>query len=142
MASLLLLGAFVHFLKGAIMLLFILTSFLLVTVVLLQEGKGGGLAGAFGGAGAQTFGVQTGGVSKFTFWVAGVFMMLAVLYATIKPDNDPVAPSARESTVAPPGDEDSSSDTDEGGDAAGDSGDASDGDASGDDSSSGESGDK
>ena len=137
MASLLLLGAFIHFIKGAIMLLFILTAFLLVTVVLLQEGKGGGLAGAFGGAGAQTFGVQTGGVSKFTFWVAGVFMMLAVLYATIKPDNAPVAPSARESTIAPPDDEDAGSDTDEGGDAAGDSG-----EASGEDSSSGESGDK
>ncbi|MEE8106168.1 MAG: preprotein translocase subunit SecG [Planctomycetota bacterium] len=141
MASLLLLGAFIHFIKGAIMLLFILTAFLLVIVVLLQEGKGGGLAGAFGGAGAQTFGVQTGGVNKFTFWVAGVFMVLAVLYATIKPDT-PVAPSARESTIAPPDDEDAGSGTEEGGDAAGDSGDASGGDSSSGDSSSGESGDK
>lgn len=106
MESLLLLGAFVHFIKGAIMLLFILTSFLLVTVVLLQEGKGGGLAGAFGGAGAETFGVQTGGVNKFTFWVAGVFMILAVLYATIKPDDAPIAPSARGDTISAPEDGD------------------------------------
>jgi len=138
MESLLLLGAFVHFIKGAIMLLFILTSFLLITVVLLQEGKGGGLAGAFGGAGAQTFGVQTGGVSKFTFWVAGVFMILAVLFATIKPDDAPIAPSAREDTIsAPDNDGDAGGDTDDDGDPAGDSG-----AASGGDESSEESGDK
>ena len=44
----------------------LLYVFLLITIILLQEGKGGGLGGAFGGAGAETFGVQSGGVNRFT----------------------------------------------------------------------------
>ena len=99
MLSLVLIAAFAHFVKAVLMFLFILTSLLLITIVLLQEGKGGGLAGAFGGVGAETFGVQTGGVNKFTAWVAVTFMVLAVAYATIKPDEEAPAPSENRGTV-------------------------------------------
>jgi preprotein translocase subunit SecG len=77
--------SFVGFLKGLLMLVCILSALLLMLVVLLQEPKGGGLSSAFGGAGAETFGVQTGSVNKFTAWVAGIFMMSALLYAAIRP---------------------------------------------------------
>lgn len=60
-------------------ILFFLSSLLLVIVVLLQESKGGGLAEAFGGVGAETFGVKSGGINKFTFTLAGVFVASAIL---------------------------------------------------------------
>ena len=67
-------------LKSILFVLFVLVALLLILVVLLQEPKGGGLSGAFGGAGAETFGVQTGGVNKFTSRLAAIFILLAVIY--------------------------------------------------------------
>ena len=99
MLSLVVIAAFVHFVKAVMMFLFILSALLLITIVLLQEGKGGGLAGAFGGAGAETFGVQTGGVNKFTAWVAATFMILAVAFAAIKEEEEARAPSEGRSTI-------------------------------------------
>lgn len=58
---------------------FILSAILLIIVVLLQEGKGGGIAEAFGGMGGETFGVRASGITKFTGWVAFVFMGCALL---------------------------------------------------------------
>ena len=74
--------------KGILLFLFVLVCFLLVAIILLQEGKGGGLGGAFGGAGAETFGVQSGGVNRFTAWIGCSFFVLAVLYAAIRPPAD------------------------------------------------------
>lgn len=61
----------------------------LIITVLLQSGKGGGLAGAFGGAGAQTVLGQRGAasfLSKLTRYLAIAFMLatmgLAYLYST------------------------------------------------------------
>ncbi len=105
MLSLVVIAAFAHFIKAVLMFLFILTALLLITIVLLQEGKGGGLAGAFGGVGAETFGVQTGGGNKFTAWVAATFMIRAVAYATIKPEEEAPAPSESRGTIEP-GEED------------------------------------
>ncbi len=82
-ADLLLLASFLSFIKSFIFVVFVVIALLLVLVVLLQEPKGGGLSGAFGGVGAETFGVQTGGVNKFTSIMAGLFLVLAVLYAAI-----------------------------------------------------------
>lgn len=78
--------------KGILMFLFVLAAVVLIAVILLQEGKGGGLAQAFGGAGAETFGVQTGSVNRFTAAVVSLFMLLAVLYAAI-PEPEEAAPS-------------------------------------------------
>ncbi|MCA8953920.1 MAG: preprotein translocase subunit SecG [Planctomycetes bacterium] len=50
--------------------LFFVSAVLLIIIVLLQESKGGGLAEAFGGTGAETFGVKTGGINRFTFLIA------------------------------------------------------------------------
>ncbi|MHC4550105.1 MAG: preprotein translocase subunit SecG [Planctomycetota bacterium] len=98
----------VSFLKGILLFVFVLSALLLVLVILLQEPKGGGLSSAFGGVGAETFGVQTGGVNRFTSYVALAFLATAVLFAAVRPEAD-VAPSdrAREQLTAPeePGDE-------------------------------------
>jgi len=85
LAPLLLSIAWVSVIKGVMLFLFSVCALLLILIVLLQEPKGGGLAAAFGGAGAETFGVQTGSVNRFTSYVATVFMVLAILYAAIRP---------------------------------------------------------
>ncbi len=59
-------------------LVFVLSAILLVVIILIQEGKGGGLGDAFGGAGQQTFGVGAKGITKFTAAVAVVFLVSAV----------------------------------------------------------------
>lgn len=53
--------------------------FMLIAIILLQEGKGGGLGEAFGGAGAETFGVKASGVNRLTAGLGAVFMVLALL---------------------------------------------------------------
>jgi preprotein translocase subunit SecG len=54
---------------------------LLMIVILLQRGRGGGLTGAFGGAGGTAaFGAKTGDVFTWiTVVVAAVFVLLAVV---------------------------------------------------------------
>ena len=59
--------------------IFCLCSLFLTFIILLQEPKGGGLAQAFGGMGAETFGVKSGGVNRFTLAVAGFWVVSAVL---------------------------------------------------------------
>ena len=60
-------------------ILFFVSACLLIFVILLQEPKGGGLAEAFGGMGAETFGVKSSGVNRFTVIVAAVFLLSAVV---------------------------------------------------------------
>ena len=57
---------------------FTLAAVFLIAIVLLQEGKGGGLGAAFGGAGGEAFGHGAGGINRFTAYVAGAFMVLAL----------------------------------------------------------------
>jgi preprotein translocase subunit SecG len=67
--------------------LFVLVSFLLIVVVLLQSGKGGGISGAFGiGQASQTiFGAGGAGnvLTKATSVLGGAFMLLALLMAIL-----------------------------------------------------------
>ena len=60
-------------------ILFVLSAIVLITVVLLQEGKGGGFGAALGSAGQQTFGVKAQGIHKFTGGVAVFFLMTALV---------------------------------------------------------------
>jgi len=62
-------------------LLIIFVCGFLMLVILLQRGRGGGLAGAFGGAGGSgAFGAKTGDVFTWiTVVVAAVFFLLCVL---------------------------------------------------------------
>jgi preprotein translocase subunit SecG len=68
-----------------ILILHILVSILLIGVVLLQSGRGGGLAGAFGGGGGnQTlFGGRGAStfLSKATWILGGAFMFTSLILA-------------------------------------------------------------
>lgn len=59
----------------------VLTSLFLILLVLIQRGRGGGLAGAFGGAGGQSaFGTKAGDVfTKITVGVAAFWILLCIL---------------------------------------------------------------
>ena len=75
-----LLGA-ISFWKQFMAVVFIIVSVLLVILVLIQKGRGGGLASAFGGAGGQSaFGSKTGDTfTKITIGFVAVFLVLAVV---------------------------------------------------------------
>jgi preprotein translocase subunit SecG len=59
----------------------VLTALFLILLVLIQRGRGGGLAGAFGGAGGQSaFGTKAGDVfTKITVAVAAFWILLCIL---------------------------------------------------------------
>jgi preprotein translocase subunit SecG len=59
-------------------IVFIASAIVLCIVVLLQEGKGGGLTDALGTAGQQTFGVAASGIHKFTGWTGAIFIVSAL----------------------------------------------------------------
>lgn len=104
----------------SLIIFLLLDAFVLVAVVLLQSGKGGGLAASFGGAssGDALFGArQTGNLlTKTTWWAAGIFIGLAyvmqlvsarstgprsVLDQSFAPPPAKSAPSAAPGTAAP-----------------------------------------
>jgi preprotein translocase subunit SecG len=59
-------------------LLFAFASVVLITVVLLQEGRGGGLGEALGSHGRETFGPASKGIHVFTSVTAAVFVLAAL----------------------------------------------------------------
>ena len=63
-----------------VMTIFIIVCLFMILLVLIQKGRGGGLASAFGGAGGNTaFGSKTGDVLTWaTSVVFGVFLVLAI----------------------------------------------------------------
>lgn len=69
-----------NFLIGAANVLMVVTSLFLICLVLIQRGKGGGLAGAFGGVGGSSaFGTKAGDVfTRVTIYTAGFWFLLAL----------------------------------------------------------------
>jgi len=65
--------------------LLIFCSLILILLVLIQRGKGGGLAGAFGGmGGSSAFGAKAGDVfTKVTMYVAGVWIVISMFLVVI-----------------------------------------------------------
>jgi len=102
-------------------IVFILSSIVLVTVILLQEGKGGGFGDALGAAGQQAFGVQTKGIQTFTGVTAGVFMLSAVaIHITVRQTSRTSLVEGGAPGIAAPADPGASGGSDAGG--AGDTG--------------------
>lgn len=68
----------------------VLVCVALILIVLLQAGRGGGLAGAFGAQTAQTlFGGRGAAtfLSKATQWLAAAFMVMSILLAVLSSRN-------------------------------------------------------
>jgi preprotein translocase subunit SecG len=66
-------------------LLVILLGFLLIGLVLIQRGKGGGLAGAFGGVGGSSpFGSKAGDAfTRITIYVAAFWILLIMFQVRV-----------------------------------------------------------
>jgi preprotein translocase subunit SecG len=73
----------VHFLDillGILNVVIVILTLFLIAIILIQRGKGGGLVGAFGGAGGSSaFGTKTGDVfTKITVGVAIAWILLSM----------------------------------------------------------------
>ena len=70
-----------------LIIVMLLDAFVLMAAVLMQSGKGGGLAASFGGgsAGDALFGARQAGnlLTKITWWAAGIFLGLAFIMQLI-----------------------------------------------------------
>ncbi|MEZ4653098.1 MAG: preprotein translocase subunit SecG [Candidatus Eisenbacteria bacterium] len=85
-------------------LLHVFISICLILVVLMQSGRGGGVAGAFGGGGNQTvFGGRgaTDFLGKATWGLGGGFMFTSLLLGVLSAHRTE-APSVIEKTTAAP----------------------------------------
>lgn len=73
------------FFPALLNILLLVTGSFLILVVLIQRGKGGGLAGAFGGAGGSSaFGSRAGDAfTRFTIIVASIWILLIMLLVKI-----------------------------------------------------------
>jgi preprotein translocase subunit SecG len=91
-------------LEKIVMGLFLLTAVILSLLVLIQRGRGGGLAGAFGGAGGSSaFGTKTADIFiKATAVLGGLFFVLAILTAWLMRTDVPTrAPEYPPAPTAP-----------------------------------------
>ena len=70
-----------HVFTGVIAFLLVMVTVALIGLILVQRGKGGGLAGAFGGGGVeQAFGTRaTTLAQKATGVLAGIYLLLSIL---------------------------------------------------------------
>jgi len=85
-------------------LILLLTGLFLILLVLIQRGKGGGLAGAFGGAGGSSaFGSRAGDAfTRITIFVALVWVLLImILIKSVQPTG--TEPKVKEEITLPPG---------------------------------------
>jgi preprotein translocase subunit SecG len=79
-------------------ILLALSSFILIVLILIQQGRGGGLAGAFGGMGGQSaFGTKAGDLfTKITIFVAAFWILMCVAtvkWATVRTESSPFGAS-------------------------------------------------
>ena len=89
--------------ESILWILFTLICILLSGIILLQEGKGGGLGEAFGGAGQQTFGVKAQGIAKFTGWMAAGLVVIALVISKIRSGDTVFADAPGPTDVPDPG---------------------------------------
>lgn len=82
---------------------FVFVCALLIMVILLQKGRGGGLAGAFGGSGGYSaFGAKTGDYFTWiTVALAGLFVLVACLGVWFYVPEEDKAPTRGQGVTAP-----------------------------------------
>jgi len=74
----------VNILRGLLLFVEMLTCFLLITVILLQKAKGGGMGAMGGGFGESIFGTQMGNVmTKTTVILAIIFLVNTAILALL-----------------------------------------------------------
>jgi preprotein translocase subunit SecG len=75
------------FLANILNLAVILIGLFLIGLVLIQRGKGGGLAGAFGGVGGSSpFGSKAGDAfTRITIWVAAIWILVIMIQVKVAP---------------------------------------------------------
>lgn len=85
------------------MILFLLTAVVLILLILIQKGRGGGLAGAFGGPGGHSaFGTKTADIFiKATAVLGAIFFLLSIATAWIMRPDESEAPAAPPPAPAP-----------------------------------------
>jgi len=93
------------FLFYLLLSLFVLVCVIMMGLVLIQKGRGGGLAGAFGGAGGHTaFGSKTGDVLTWaTSIIFGVFLLMAVGLNLMTDNNASPTPAPAAAPMPGPG---------------------------------------
>ena len=69
----------------ALNLLVLMLGGMLILIVLIQRGKGGGLAGAFGGPGGSSpFGSRAADqFVRITLWLAGVWVLVIMIHVKV-----------------------------------------------------------
>ncbi len=98
------------FVLGLLSVVAVIGCVLLMFVVLLQEPKGGGIAAALGGSGMEAIGPATGGVNRFTSWMAGVWMVACFAHSILMtsgpalamPEKDKPADTSKNAGENPP----------------------------------------
>ena len=86
-----------------LLVLLFLTAIFLIVLVLIQRGKGGGLAGALGGMGGQSaFGTKAGDLfTKITIGVAAFWIILCLASGKmLAPPKDPLQQALSEQAAA------------------------------------------
>ena len=75
----------VSFWSHALNFIIILLGLLLILTILIQRGKGGGLIGAFGGAGGSSpFGSKAGDTfTRITITMAGIWVLLIMIHVKV-----------------------------------------------------------
>ena len=76
---------FIDVILAILNVVIVLLTLFLIGIILIQRGKGGGLAGAFGGVGGSSaFGTKTGDVfTKITVGVAIAWILLSMLMVVL-----------------------------------------------------------
>ncbi len=94
------------FLYGLVVVLYVFICFFLILVVLLQQGRGADIAGAFGGGGTQTAFGARGATTILHKLTTGAFIGFIVIALTLtilqaRPKSSVVRPGAAPAKAAP-----------------------------------------
>jgi preprotein translocase subunit SecG len=94
----------VGILSGIVLVVLVIDTVALCGLILIQRGKGGGLAGAFGGGGVeQAFGTRaTTLAQKATAVLAGIYLVLSIVLGLSLGMGHTSAPAAMPRPEAPP----------------------------------------